>query len=195
MTTHSQILFQSQNPKCVCICEQFHLPQHARIVKRVNLFGSFRLNPVCNFRMFSCLLGVPRSALASECCCNNKCSADKKKSSKASRKANGATETSSKVALDMETLGMLSKLKLPVPTTVSDVPGLVEKICAKRTEYEDKQRRALAGEKVVEEEEEQAASTSKQEDPTPDSSSVGSVAVSMRCDEAFGQVILAIAVN
>lgn len=125
--------------------------------------------------------------------------ADKKKNNKAARKANGTAETSSKtsskVALDMETLGMLSKLKLPVPVNVSEVPGLVEKISAKKAEYEDKQKRALAGEKVVEEEEEQAASSSKQDTPVPASGGTGAVGVSMRCDEAFAQVILEIAVN
>lgn len=93
----------------------------------------------------------------------------------------------------METLGILSKLKLPVPVSVTDVPALVEKIAAKKAEYEDKQKRALAGEKV--EEEEQAAVSSKQETAALDAGSTGPVAVQMRCDEAFGQVILAIAVN
>ena len=91
---------------------------------------------------------------------------------------------------------MLSKLKLPVPVTVSDVPGLVEKLAAKKAEYEDKQTRALAGETVVEEEEEEpAGSSSKQEALAAASSSTGPVAVSMRCDEAFGQVILELTVQ
>jgi hypothetical protein len=122
--------------------------------------------------------------------------AGKKKNGKAGRRSTGG-EASGRVQLDIETLSLLSKMKLPVPVTVSDIPSLVEKLQEKKAEYEDKQKRALAGEKIPEEEEEEAQAVAQDAAVTHVAANrmSGDVAVNMRCDEAFGQVILEIAVN
>ena len=110
----------------------------------------------------------------------------------------------------MDMLSLFSKLKLSVPTTAAEVPPLADTVKTMKEKYEEKQKRALeAGEDGVEEEADSAAAT-----PTaaarggaaggsgaaPASLSraaaaggAGSaVAVNVRCDEAFGTVLVEI---
>lgn len=121
----------------------------------------------------------------------------KKKGGKTCKKppSNG---DSGRVNLDMETLSVLGKMRLPVPSTVADIPGLVEKISAKKEEYESKQKRKLQGEAVAEDaddndEADEAGTSSAGAGAT--NGSHAPVNVSMRCDEAFGQVIVEIVAN
>lgn len=123
--------------------------------------------------------------------------AGKKKGAKACKKAS-STGDSGRVNLDMETLSVLGKMRLPVPSTVADIPSLVEKVNAKKEEYESKQKRKLEGEVVAED----ADDNDEEDEDGPSSSGAGAsngahapVNVSMRCDEAFGQVIVEIVAN
>lgn len=123
--------------------------------------------------------------------------AGKKKGGKACKKMS-STGDSNRVNLDMETLSVLGKMRLPVPSTVADIPGLVEKVTAKKEEYESKQKRKLQGEAVAEDaddnDDEDGGDTSNGV-AGPDNGSHAPVNVSMRCDEAFGQVIVEIVAN
>lgn len=89
-----------------------------------------------------------------------------------------------KIQIDIEALGMFSKLRLPIPGTVADIPALVEKVEAAKEEYLSKQKRALAGE-VFEPEAEEV-----QPAPAGPNHVKGTVSVDLRCDEAFGTVLL-----
>lgn len=123
--------------------------------------------------------------------------AGKKKGGKACKKMSSNGD-SSRVNLDMETLSTLGKMRLPMPSTVADIPGLVEKVTAKKEEYESKQKRKMQGETVAEDaddnDDEDEAGTSNGV-AAPDNGSHAPVNVSMRCDEAFGQVIVEIVAN
>lgn len=122
--------------------------------------------------------------------------ADKKKGGKACKKS-AVSGDNGRINLDMETLSVLGKMRLPVPSTVGDIPGLVEKINVKKEEYESKQKRKLKGEAVAED-------VDEDEDSGDDGAGTSNgavngshmpVNVSMRCDEAFGQVIVEIVAN
>lgn len=123
--------------------------------------------------------------------------AGKKKGGKSCKKTH-TNGDSGRVNLDMETLSVLGKMRLPVPSTVADIPGLVEKVSAKKEDYESKQKRKLQGEVVAEE----ADDNDDGDEAGPSSGANGTVNgshaavnVSMRCDEAFGQVIVEIVAN
>lgn len=98
----------------------------------------------------------------------------------------------------METLSVLGKMRLPVPSTAADIPGLVEKVNEKKEEYESKQKRKLQGEAIAEdadEAEEEGEAGPSNGAAGPENGSLAPVNVSMRCDEAFGQVIVEIFAN
>eukprot|EP00892_Ulva_mutabilis_P000262 jgi/Ulvmu1/10236/UM060_0037.1 len=126
-------------------------------------------------------------------------SKNKKKGGRACKKASTNGETG-RINLDMETLSVLGKMRLPVPSTVADIPGLVEKVAAKKADYESKQKRKMEGETVAEDAEDDDGS--EEDGAGPSNGAAGAangshapVNVSMRCDEAFGQVILEIVAN
>lgn len=63
-------------------------------------------------------------------------------------------------------------------------------MAVKKAEYESKQKRSLAGETIEAEPEEVVAPSASKEPKAPK----GTVAVSMRCDEVFGMVLLELSV-
>jgi hypothetical protein len=130
--------------------------------------------------------------------------ADKKKDRNSRGSVDGKAQPQ-KLKLDVETMSLLSKLKLTMPSAVAEVPALQQAAAAKKAGYEAKQKQALEnGDEDAAEEEEPAT-------PTVDSEKGGAkrgqkgrggagaagasdcaqaVSVTMRCDEAFGMVLV-----
>lgn len=96
---------------------------------------------------------------------------------------------STKVLLDMDALALFAKLQLSVPSTVAGVEELAVKVAAKKAEYLDKQKRALAGEVFAEEKPETSKKVVVPKAPKD------TVVVEMRSDEAFGTVLLELVVG
>ena len=112
----------------------------------------------------------------------------------------------------MDTLSLFSKLKLPIPTTAADVPSLAETVAQKKADFEAKQVKALeAGDEDAGHDEDEpdmpptppetgAGASSSAAEESRDAASTSAVAaaavsVSMRCDEAFGTVLVELAAH
>lgn len=143
-----------------------------------------------------CLLWKPPSSMTLK---DHTACPGKKSKSKASRASSSAADSKAapvKIAHDMDTLALFAKLKLPVPTTAAEVEDAQRTLEAKKAEYEAKQKRALAGEDVPEDIEEDEKPVKKAGGPKRGSGGKkGTVEVNMRCDEAFGMVLVELAAH
>ena len=133
--------------------------------------------------------------------------AGKKKAPRSARSStdDGAKRAPAKLNYDMDTLALCAKLKVPVPKDLSDVETLAQTVSEKKAGYQEKQKKALAGEGPEEEAEEAEAGPSNGKSGGGGGSAKGKkggkgggdangvqtpVQVSIRCDEAFGSVLV-----
>lgn len=129
----------------------------------------------------------------------------KSRGSRANRGAtNGAADTKAappRVQHDIETLGLLGSLKLPVPKTAAEVEEIAATVKTRKADYEAKQKRKLAGEEVSEDDAEFDRAGSGDEAPSKAKKQPaggkngaggkkGEVELSIKCDEAFNMVLV-----
>jgi hypothetical protein len=147
------------------------------------------LAPACLHALAICWQACGRVAQA----CGRAGMKTARRSARGSATGGEAKLTPKKIQHDMNTLALLSTLKLSVPTSTAEVEEVATVVTSLKREYEDKQKRALAGEDVPEDE--LYAPALQKKDKTSSAQKKGTVDVSIRCDEAFGVVLLELAAH
>ena len=130
------------------------------------------------------------------------CAGKKSRGNRANRGAGpvGAADAKAaqpRVQHDIETLGLLASLQLPVPKTAAEVEEVAATVKARKAEYEAKQKRKLAGEDVSEDDAQfdraGGGSDAAAKVEKPAAAKAGGkrgVALSIKCDEAFNMVLV-----
>jgi hypothetical protein len=128
----------------------------------------------------------------------------KGRSSKGSGRASSdGRAPAAKIQHDMDTLGLLAKLKLPVPKTVAEVEDVAATVTQRKAEYERKQAHKIAGEDIPEEDADfdeaggvsSVSAKSSKAAKSPSAGRKGTVSLHLRCDEALGFVLVELAAH